>query len=198
MQNHRTATAFLLALVLSIGFLARPIHAADVKPSTSETITQRVTGLFAPDREADLRTALQEIPGVELVSLDFNLAEATFRYDPTVAFPGAKPADAPKRLAEKLRSASNSTFNLQLLDPSIAKDQLTRVEIPIAGLDCRACSLAAYEIVAKIEGVYAATASFHDRKATALIDPKKTNRESIIAALTKRNVSVSETYAPTK
>ena len=184
---------FVCAFAVSIN-----ARAADAKPSGPETSTQRIAGLFAPDREADLRAALQEIPGVELVSVDFNFAEATFRYEPGVAFPGIKAADAPKRLAEKLRSASNSTFNLQSLDSGIAKDQLTRVEIPIAGLDCRACSLAAYEIIAKVEGVYQATASFHDGKATALIDPKKTNKEAIVAALKKRNVSVGESGATTK
>jgi copper chaperone CopZ len=162
------------------------------------TVTQRVQGLFAPDRAADLRAALAEVPGVELVSVDFNYGEATFRYDPAVAFPDTKAADAPKRLAEKLRNASNSTFNLQPLDPAIAKDQLTRIEIPIAGLDCRACSLAAYEIVAKVEGVYQATASFHDGKATALIDPKKTSREAIVATLKKRNVAVAGEDEPKK
>lgn len=180
----------LIAAAL-LAFTLVDARAADPKPSGPETITQRITGLFAPDREADLRAALQEISGVELASLDFNYAEATFRYDPAVAFPGTKPADAPKRLAEKLRSASNSTFSLQPLDPSVVKDQLARVEVGIAGLDCRACSLAVYEIIAKVDGVYQATASFHDRKATALIDPKKTSKEAIEAALKKRNVTLS-------
>src|SRR5687768_7103525 len=163
---------------------------AEPKPPEVQTVTQRVMGLCAPDREADLGAAVAQLPGVELVSVNFEHAEATFRYDPAVAFPGTKPADAPKRLEEKLRTASNHTFSLKSLDPAVAKEQLTRVEIGVAGLDCRACSLAAYEIVAKVDGVYQATASFKEGRVTALIDPNKTNRAALEAALKKRTVKV--------
>jgi copper chaperone CopZ len=163
---------------------------AELKPAEAQTVTQRVMGLFAPDREADLRGAVAQVPGVELVNVNFDHGEATFRYDPAVAFPGTKPADAPKRLDEKVRAASTHTFSLKPLDPTVAKDQLTRVEIGVAGLDCRACSLAAYEIVAKVEGVYQATASFKEGRVTALIDPNKTNRGALEEALKKRTVKV--------
>ena len=77
-------------------------------------------------------------------------------------FPGSKPADFPRRIDEKLRSISSSTFGAQPVDPAVQKTQLTRVEIAVGGLDCRACSLAVYEIVVKVDGVYQATASFHE------------------------------------
>jgi copper chaperone CopZ len=64
------------------------------------------------------------------------------------------------------------------------------VEIGVLGLGCKGCCLALYDSVAKIEGVEQATASFKESKLTALIDPEKTNREALIDALKKRNVSL--------
>ena len=69
-------------------------------------------------------------------------------------------------------------------------DKLKLIEIPVAGLDCKACSLAAYEAVYKLEGVERATASFREGKVTALIDPTKTDRAKLEAALKKREVDV--------
>ena len=65
------------------------------------------------------------------------------------------------------------------------REQLQRVEIPIAILDCRACCLAAYESISKIEGVTQATASFKEHRLTALIDPAKTNQAALEEALKK-------------
>jgi len=52
--------------------------------------------------------------------------------------------------------------------------------------------------VAKVDGVYQATASFHDGKATALIDPKNTSKEAIEAVLKKRNVTLASEGEPKK
>ncbi len=71
---------------------------------------------------------------------------------------------------------------------TVPRDKLTRVVIPIAGLDCKACGLAAYEAVAKIDGVEQAAASFREGRLTALIDPAKTNREQLEDALKKKQV----------
>jgi copper chaperone CopZ len=169
---------FLLALLL-----AAAAFAAD------ETVTHRVTGLFSPDRETDLRAVLEQLPEIKLVSLDFEHAEATFTYDPAVAFKSAKPEEIVKRFDEKLRAVSNSTFGIQPLCPT-PKDQLTRVEIPVVGLDCKACGLAAYEAIFKIDGVAQATASFKEGRVTALIDPAKTNRAALDAALEKKQVKL--------
>ena len=188
MTRHlRSIGSLLLAPLLLTGTV--PCVAQD-KPAQPHLATHRITGLFAPDRETDLRRALEQLPEVELISLNFDHAEATFRYDPAKAFPGTKPDDIAKRFNEKLRSASSHTLGVQHLDPAIAKDQLVRIEIPVAGLDCRACSLAAYEIVAKIDGVYQATASFKEGRITALFDSTKTDRAALITALIKRNVTV--------
>jgi copper chaperone CopZ len=151
------------------------------------TATHRVTGLFSPDREADLRAALEKIPDVKLLRLDFEYAEAEFSYDPAVAFKGTKPENIASRFNELLRNASGSTLGIAPLE---AKASLTRVEISVAGLDCKACALAAYESISKIDGVAAAQVSFKEGRVTAMVDGKKTDRAALADALKKRGVEV--------
>ncbi len=177
----KTFLAFLLLTAVAF--------AADEKPA--QTFTHRVTGLFSPDREKDLRIVVQEIPDLQLLSIDFDRAEATFAYDPAIAFKGAKPENITQRFDEKLRAVSNGTFGIQPLITT-PKEQLTRIEIPIVGLDCKACSLAAYEAIFKIDGVAQATASFKEGRVTAQIDPSKTNRAELEAALEKKRVTLKK------
>jgi copper chaperone CopZ len=172
-----------LLVLLCLGISCPLARAAE------ETVTHRITGLFAPEREADLRASLEKLPGVHLVSLDYNFAEATFTYDPAKAFPGTKPADIIKNFDEKLRSASHHTLGVQPLTAA-SKEKLKRIEIPVAGLDCKACCLAAYESIYKLDGVEQATASFKEGRITALIDPDKTDRATLESALKKRSVTV--------
>lgn len=157
----------------------------------TQQITHRVTGLFSPDREADLRATLEKLPGIELVSLDFDHAEATFAYDPAKAFPDTKPDKVTERFDQQLKAASNRTFGIQALC-TVPHEKLARIEIPVAGLDCKACCLAAYEIMAKEEGVEQATASFKEGRITALIDPSKTARDKLEAVLKKRGVTITQ------
>lgn len=168
----------LLALLL-----AARAFAAD------ETVTHRITGLFAPSREADLRGVIGQMPGIKLTAIDFDRAEATFSYDPAVVFKGTKPDEIVKRIDEKIRAASHSTFGVQ---PVITtpREQFTRIEIPVIGLDCAACCLAAYEAICKIDGVAQATVSFKEGRITALIDPAKTSRAALEAALEKKQVKI--------
>jgi copper chaperone CopZ len=163
--------------------------AADDKPANPQLFKHRITGLFSHEREAVLREAIQEITGVELVSIDFDRAEGTFRYDPAVAFKNSKPEEIDKAFNSRVGPLTHNTLGIQPL-VATPPEQLTRVEIPIAGLDCQACCLAAYESIYKVDGVAQATASFKDGKLSALIDPAKTNREALIAELTKRRVKV--------
>src|ERR687883_37356 len=83
--------------------------------------------------------------------------------------PAAKPEQVVERLDQKVREASHHTFGVKPRR-TVPRDKLKRVEVAVAGLDCRACCLAAYEIVAAVDGVYQATASFKDGQVTALID----------------------------
>ena len=169
--------------------LACAVFAADEKPAPPQNFTHRITGLFSLDRETILRTALEKLPDIKLVSVDFDHAEAVFTYDPAIAFKGTKPDDVTKRFDDHIRSETHSTLGIA---PLIAtpRDKLTRIEIAAIGCDCKACCLAAYEIVAKIEGVTQAAVNFHESKISALIDPEKTNRAALEDALKKREVQV--------
>ncbi len=155
------------------------------------TARYQVTGLFCKERVADLKEAVEKVPGVKLARVDYENAEAAFRYDPKEAFPGARPEDVVKRLDDKVRAASNHTFGVRPLRKA-PRDKLKLVEIKVAGCDCKACSLAAYEAVYRLEGVEQATASFREGRVTALIDPAKTDRAKLKVALLKRGVTVKD------
>lgn len=154
-----------------------------------ESVKHRVTGLFCREREDDLREAVKRLADVELVSVDFDRGEAMFSYDPAKFFKGVKEKDRIERFDNLLKGVSSRTFGIRPLC-AVPWDKLTRVEIPVAGLDCKACDLAAYESISKIDGVERATASFKEGRVTALIDPARTNRAALEAALKKRNVTI--------
>lgn len=151
--------------------------------------TYRVTGLFMPSREDDLKEFAKQIPEVTLVSVDYKLAEAKVKFDPAKAFPGTKPDKYAERVDNLLRNATRHTMGIRPLSTT-ARDKLEYVEIGVVGLDCKACSLAAYECVYKLDGVEQATASFKDGLVTAWIDPTKTDKGTLEAALKKRNVQL--------
>ncbi len=157
-------------------------------PASAKPFKHRVTGLFMPEREQDLRDLVKTIPEIKLVAIDYPSAEVTFDYDPEKLVAKGKPEQIRQRLNDLLRSASRGAFGIRLTEPSKAK--LTLVVIPVEGLDCKACSLAAYEAVYLIDGVERATASFRDGKVTALIDPAKTNRAALETDLKKRGVTL--------
>jgi hypothetical protein len=155
----------------------------------AETIKYQVTGLFMKEREQDLREAVAKIPEVKLVSIDFESADATFEVDPARAFPGTKPDQVLQRFDSLLKVASNHTFGIKPLC-TVPREKLTLIVIPIAGLDCKACCLAAYDYVYRLEGVERATASFREGRLTAWIDPTRTDRTKLEEALKKRGVEL--------
>jgi copper chaperone CopZ len=163
-----------------------PLAVAD---EPAERHKHQVTGLFSKDREPDLRETFAAIDGVKLVDVDFKTAEITLEYDAAALFKKAKPEEIVKQLDNLVKNASNRTFGIKRLRTTPA-EKLTWIEIPVAGLDCKACSLAAYEIFSRIEGVEVATASFREGLIRAWIDPTKTSRDALKAALKKREVDV--------
>lgn len=183
MVNHYAA------ILLPCLTFAATLCCADDKPPEPQPIKHRVTGLFSPDRKDDLIEVLQKLPDVKLVSLDYETSEAAFQYEPAKFLAGSKPQQHVERFDMLLRSVSSSTFGIAPLCTT-PKDKLTRIEILVVGLDCKACCLAAYETIYKIEGVAQATASFKDGKVTALIDPEKTNRATLEMALKGRQVEL--------
>jgi hypothetical protein len=183
----RTVLSVGWAVMLPVLFGVASAPAGDKK--AARTVKHQITGLFAREREADLRETIGKIPTIKLVSIDFKNAEATFEYNSAEAFPGAKPDQVVQQLDSKVRAASNHTFGVKPLR-AIPREKLQLVEIRVAGCDCKACSLAAYEAIYRLEGVEQATASFREGRVTALIDPAKTNRGGVEAALKKRGVDV--------
>lgn len=177
----RTAILCLLGVV--------SLHAADDKPAEPSAVKHRITGLFSPDRQIDLREVMKKLPDVKLVSIDYHNSEATFEYDADKLFNRPKPEQIPERFDNLLRSVSNSTFGIRPLC-TIPKDKLEFIEIPVIGLDCKGCCLAAYEAIYKIDGVEQATASFRDGLVTALFNPEKTNRAALEEALKMKRVEL--------
>jgi len=178
--------AFLVPLCL---FLAPLAFAADDKSDVPQRFKHQITGLFSTEREADLREAFETIPNIKLVAIDFANAEATLEYVPATIFRNVKPHERIGRLDNLLKTASHHTFGVKPLR-SVPREKLERIEIAVAGLDCKACCLAAYEAIFRLNGVETATASFREGRVTALIDPSKTNRIRLEAALKQRGVEV--------
>lgn len=160
--------------------------------ASAEPIKYQITGLFSPDRVADLKEAMEDLPQIKLVSVDYKNAEATFDFDAKKVFPGANEKQVMERLENLLRPASRHTMGLKPAR-TVPLEKLTFVEIAVEGLDCKACSLAAYESIYKLDGVERATASFKEGLVTAHIDPAKTDRAKLEDALKKRGVTLKKT-----
>ena len=167
---------------------------AEDKPAAPQEVTHQITGLFSSDRVEDLHKAAKQLTNIELVKVDYATAEAVFRYDPAQVFPNAKPEQVVEQFNNQLRNASRHTFGIKPLC-TIPRDKLQLVEIPVVGLDCKACSLGAYEIVYKLDGVEQATASFKTGLVTAWIDPTKTDRKKLEEILVQRGVTLKDAAA---
>jgi copper chaperone CopZ len=178
---------FLSAALLALS--VTNVAPADDKPAKPERHMYRIIGLFSPDREKDLRAGFAEMPDIKLVGVNFDDAEITVELIPSKVFPGAKTEQLVQALDQKVRQATRHTFGVKPRRDT-PREKLKQVVIPVAGLDCKACCLAAYEAIANIDGVYQATASFKEGRITALIDPAKTNIEMLSSALRSKGVKV--------
>jgi hypothetical protein len=153
------------------------------------TVKYRITGLFSPEREADLREAAKKMADVTLSAVDYEKSEVTFAYDPAKMQKGAKPEQVRSHIENLLRNASNHTFGLKPLS-TIPREKLKRVEIAVGVLDCKACGFGLYSIVMGVPGVEQTFANYKEGIVTAWIDPEKTDREKVVDALKKREVRV--------
>jgi copper chaperone CopZ len=186
-MRYLSSAALFFALALAAG--GQPPAKAEPKV---ERITYRVTGLFARDREKDLRAGFEELaPDIKLVAVSFDEAEVTVEFAPAKLWPGQKAERVTELVNDKVRAATSHTFGVKPRR-DVARDKLTEVVIAAAGCDCKACNLAAYEAVANVEGVYHATASFKDGRVTALIDPAKTDKSKLEEALRKKGVDLGK------
>ena len=157
-------------------------------------LTLRVTGLFSKDRVKDLRRAVEKIERVEIKSMDYETAKVTFIFETgdEPFKPNAAPEQIRSAIDSKLKNATRHTMTA-LLPAEIPKDKLSRIEIDVAGLDCKACSYAANRAIYQLKGVARATASFKDGKVTALIDLQETKRLALEEALEKKGVALKST-----
>lgn len=182
MRIFLSFTAFWLSLFTAV--------TAQDKPAEAKLVKHQIIGLFCPEREKDFKDLCeQKLARFKLVSVDYPNAEASFGYDPVREFPGAKPEQVIERLNNEVRQASRQTFGVKPLR-SVPKEKLKLEEFEIVGLDCKACSLAVYEIIERLKGVEQATAYFKVGKATALIDPEKIDRTEIEMTLKQRGVTL--------
>lgn len=163
--------------------------------ATTVEVKHRITGLFEPARVDELKESFKKVKDAALVSLDYERAEAVLSYDPKKMSGKKTDPEREKEIVERLdqllKQASNHTFGVKPLSTT-PKDKQAKLEIPVLGLDCRACCLSAYEVLAKEAGVDAATCDFKKGLMTALIDPEKTNRAALVEALKKRQVTVKD------
>ncbi len=161
-----------------------------------QTSTYRLLGLFEPSRQTDFRELLTSaIPELQVANIDFDKDEVTLRYELAGLFPDGKvPKDiTPEKLTERLGNliSSKSKGTFKVIAPSaLPADQQARVDIKIGILDCRGCRYGAYQIIAKIDGVEHASVNAETSTITAWIDPAKTNREALEAALKKSQIAV--------
>ena len=181
----RTFASLFCALSLALPLL----HAEE------QTGTYRLFGLSAAEREADLREVLAKMPEVTLVSLDAAKAEVTLRFDAEKLFPPTKAKQPPAadkitaRLDTLIGTASTRTFGITERS-TLPADKLTKVEIPIGVLDCKGCRYAAYQAVAKLDGVERATVSATPSAVIAWIDATKIKRDALEDALKKARVDL--------
>jgi cation transport ATPase len=163
---------------------------AEFQFDDEHSVNLQVTGWFMADRVDDFRKLLKDFPEAKLLKVDFKTAQATIAYaNDSDLFRGAKPEQVVERLNNRVRQLSGYTLGVKPLS-AIPRDKLKHVKIPIIGLDCKACSMAAYDILVRIEGVEQATANFRDGLVTAWIDPNKTNQSTLEDALKKRGVQL--------
>ena len=181
--------------VCCIVVLSSMVLGTSLARAEEQTGIYRLIGLSAPEREVDLREVMKTVPDVALVSLDAAQAEVTLRFDPeklNLPTKAKQPPTAEKiteRLSSLLGQASKNTFNLTARS-TVPADKLTTVEIPIGVLDCKGCRYAAYQAVAKLDGVERATVSAKPSAIIAWIDATKTKREALEEALKKARVEL--------
>ena len=182
--------AVLFVVVFLIRMTAGAVACAEDKPPEAPaSFTHQITGLFSPDRVDDLKETMKHLPEIVLVKVDYERAEATFRYDPAKAFPGAKPDQIVERFDQILRNESNHTFGIKPLC-ELPADKLTILEIPVGGLDCKGCAFGAYDSIYRLPGVERATVSFKKGQLKAVINPEKVDRVVLETALKQRGVEI--------
>ena len=186
-QFLRSFVLIMFTRLMGLGFVVLcpgPVVAAE------QMATFRLLGLFQPDRSEDFREIISsKIPDLAVTKIDYDLGIVELKFDPDKLLNKAKPEQYLERLENLIRQASYGTFSLIPLSKT-NPEKVEKIEIKIAGLDCKACSFAAYDAVAKLDGVERATVSFKEGRLFAWIDPMKIDRDKLVDALLKKRVEV--------
>lgn len=153
------------------------------------TVQLRVFGLFDAERLEDFRVKAAFFEDVRLVTVDYETGIATFAY----TFPSnpAKPDLIERGVRERFDRAAKGAFRVLPLS-TFPREKWQEIRIAVAGHDCKGCNFGLYRAVASLDGVERAVASFKEGQVTAWIDPAKTNREALVAALKKAGVTLPE------
>ncbi len=156
--------------------------------AASYLVSGRVIGLFHPDQISRLRDAVEAIPGISIQKLDYQSSTATFTFSDELYYDGdlKRTREAIDRM---LRGSTNGMF--EFLPKVEEEENWKQVIIPIAGLDCMACSYAAYLAVCKIGGVCRATADFGRGKLEVWIIEKKISIQGLHDVLVKHRISTN-------
>jgi copper chaperone CopZ len=149
----------------------------------------RVLGLFSPARVEALRKAAASIEDATLKDVDYEAAHATFEVRSDKAWKDVPTEKLPERVDQALRQASRSTFSAAPASET-PPERIAEVVIAAGGCVCRACELAAYEAVARVEGVERATVSFAESSVVVRYDREQTDLAAIEEALKKRGVTL--------
>lgn len=157
--------------------------------SAPHVVRVRILGLFSLTRVEALREAAGSIEDAALKDVDYESAHATFEVRPDRAWKDVPAEKLPERIDQALRQASRSTFSAAPASETHA-ERIEEITIAAGGCACRACELAAYEAVAKVEGVERATVSFADSRIVVRFHGEKTNRAALEGALKQRGVTL--------
>ncbi len=154
--------------------------------TASRSAKGRVIGLFHPDQVARFRDTVEAIPEISIEKLDFQTSVATIAYSEKLLYQGdlKKTRESIDRI---LRGESMGMFEFLPCVEEGTKNW-KEVLVPIAGLDCMACSYAAYLAVCKIEGVCRATADFGTGKLKVWILEDKVSLQRLHEELVKRRI----------
>jgi hypothetical protein len=179
-----------LASLAGVCSLAMPLHAEP------QTTTVRIIGISEPARVEDFQKAVKAVPELELVSVDEEKASAVLRFELTTVItkPKPRPEDTtPQKVLEQLDNmigkASIRTFSLTT-PTGTSEAALAKVDFNVGVLDCKGCRYGAYIAIAKLDGVERASVKAGTRILTAWIDPSKTTKETLEAALKKARVEL--------
>jgi formylglycine-generating enzyme required for sulfatase activity/copper chaperone CopZ len=180
------------ALLLISGFAS----AAAEPPPGKMRVTWQIRGLFCPECKGDLQALCAEkLPEIKVVDVDVPNSEATFEFNPAVAFDprfrNAKPDALLILFNGKLQQASRSIFSAHPRRTT-PLEKLRWIEIPFEGLDCKACSYGVYLILMSMKGVEQATADTLTGLATVLIDPETIDEKAIRRKLREQEVGQTQ------